>query len=373
MTPCTVYFIVPRIHRVGGYERQAITLAQALPNHGARLKVLTDFQPTVPLANCRMLPTHSILAARAAFRREFATARATGPVVVHVHALYRFSAVGLWTATRLKLPTLLKLPSSTDVQVLFQSPRLSLRLFQPTLQRVDRFLCPSRAVADELRPFLQRPAAATYLPNGVDTRRFLPATSEQRDRQRATLGIRFAHVILHVGRHVSLKGGDVLIRAFARARASLPADTGLVLLGEGEETETWKRLAADLKIGPAVLFAPTHAEPERYFQAADAFVLPSRQEGLPNALLEAMACGLPCIAANTGGIRDVLADGFASQMVPPGDADALAAALPGLFEAGLALGARMRQHIETHFSIDTISQQLIALYDELIRARNSTV
>jgi len=291
-------------------------------------------------------------------------------VVVHVHALYRFSAAGLWAATRHQLPTLLKLPSGTDVQLLFRSPRLALRLFQPTLQRVDRFLCPSRAVAEELRPFLRRPEASVYLPNGVDTRRFCPSSAEEQRHQRDRLGIRFPHVILHVGRHVALKGVDILIRAFAQTRDSLPAGTGLVFLGDGEQTATWKRLVDELGIGQAVLFAPTHAEPERYFQAADAFVLPSLQEGLPNALLEAMACGLPCVASDTGGIRDVLADRFPGQLVAPGDVGALAAALARLFQpAMLALGPQMREHVASDFSIDIISQRLIALYEELIRSK----
>ena len=363
----TIYFVVPRIHRLGGYERQAITLAQALRRQDTRIRVLTDHEPLAPLEDCRVLPARTMLGTYLAFRREFAAARDRGPAVVHVHALYRFSAAGLWAATRQPLPTLLKLPSSTDVQLLFRSPRLALRLFQPTLQRVDRFLCPGRAVAEELRPFLRRPEASVCLPNGVDTRRFCPSSTEEQRHQRDRLGIRFRQVILHVGRHVALKGVDILIKAFAQTSGSLPASTGLVLLGDGELTATWKRLAEELGIGQAVLFAPTHAEPERYFQAADAFVLPSLQEGMPNALLEAMACGLPCVASNTGGARDTLADRFPGQLIEPGDVGALASALARLFQPStLALGPQMREHVGACFSIDVISQRLIDLYEELI-------
>jgi glycosyltransferase involved in cell wall biosynthesis len=243
---------------------------------------------------------------------------------------------------------------------------LALRLFQPTLQRVDRFLCPSRDIVAELGPHLRRPVAATYLPNGVDTRRFSPSTQEEKLQQRDRLGIRFQRVILHVGRHVALKGGDILIRAFAQAKASLPVNTGLLFLGEGEQTETWKQLARELGVGAAVQFAGTSGEPEAYYRAADAFVLPSLNEGMPNALLEAMACGLPCVASDTGGIRDVLAEQFAGQLVTPGDVDALAAALIRLLQPiPLALGPQMRQHVGAHFSIDIMTQRLLALYEEL--------
>ncbi len=365
----TIYFIVPRIDRTGGYERQALTLSRALIALGAPLRILSDREPTELRDHTRTLPSASLLKLHRVFRQEFQEARRAGPVVAHFHALYRFSAVGLWTATRLHLPTLLKLPSNTDVQVLFQSPRLALRLFQPTLQRVDRFLCPSRAVAEELRPRLRRPAAATYLPNGVDTRRFSPSAKDEQLRQRDRLGIRFQHVILHVGRHVALKGGDVLIRAFAKAKASLPVETGLVFLGDGEQTAPWQRLAGELGISEAVLFAPTHDEPEQYYQAADAFALPSLREGMPNTLLEAMACGLPCAASDTGGIRDILADKFPNQLVAPGDVNALAAALAKLLQpSALALGAQMRDHVDAHFSVNVIGRRLIDLYEELIRS-----
>jgi glycosyltransferase involved in cell wall biosynthesis len=277
--------------------------------------------------------------------------------------------MGLFAATRQRLPTLLKLPSSTDVQVLFQSPRLSLRLFQPTLQRVSRFLCPSRDVAEQLRVHLRRPETAVYLPNGVDTRRFSPSVIADKQRHRDHLNIRFGHVILHVGRHVALKGGDVLLKAFAQARQSLPANTGLIFLGEGEQTEAWKQLAEELGVAPAVVFAGSHSEPERYYQAADAFVLTSLREGMPNALLEAMACGLPCLASNTGGIRDVLGERFPNQLVPAGDVNVLARALPALFQPGAsAVGEQMRERVDTHFSIEMISQRLMELYEELLHS-----
>lgn len=368
MKPWTLYFVVPRINRVGGYERQALTLARALIERDAPLRILSDGEPAQLQDHCRTLPSGSLLKICREFQKEFQRARTTGPVVVHFHALYRFSAAGLWAATRQRLPTLLKLPSSTDVQVLFQSPRLSLRLFQPSLQRVSRFLCPSRDVTEQLRAHLRRPEAAVYLPNGVDTSCFVPSAVADKRRQRDHLGIRFGHVILHVGRHAALKSGDVLLKAFAQARQSLPANTGLIFLGQGEQTEAWKRLAEELGVAPEVVFAGSHPEPERYYQAADAFVLSSLREGMPNALLEAMACGLPCLASDTGGIRDVLGERFPNQLVPAGDANALARALPALFQPDAsALGREMREHVEAHFSIEMISQRLMELYEELLR------
>jgi glycosyltransferase involved in cell wall biosynthesis len=370
MKPWTLYFVVPHIDRVGGYERQSVALAQALLRRDLPLRILTD----CPAHCLEMLPPpvrtccHSITAASpvgvySAFRQEFRT----GPAVVHVHALYRFSALAILAALRQRIPVLLKLPSSTDVKTLFQPRRFSLRLFRPALQRIDRFICPSRQVAEELQSHLRRKEAAVYVPNGVDTGRFAPASTEQRQSMRQKLGIPFANVILFVGRHVALKGADVLLRAFAQCRTGLPPNTGLVFVGDGDQKTHWQLLARDLGLETSVLFVGTQATPEEFYQAADGFTLPSLREGMPNTLLEAMASGLPCLASDTGGIRDVFGERFARQLVAPGDIAALAQRLPDLLvPEAPALGAQMRAHAETCFSIQAVAKQLLDLYQQLL-------
>jgi glycosyltransferase involved in cell wall biosynthesis len=372
MKDWTLYFVVPRIDRIGGYERQSATLAQALLRLGQPLRILTDrpahclkMLPPPVRACCQSITATSPVGVYRAFSRAFRS----GPAVVHVHALYRFSAIAILAALRQRVPVLLLLPSSTDVQTLFQPRRFSLRLFQPALQRIDRFICPSRQIAEALQPYLKRREAAVYVPNGVDTGRFAPASDAQRRSLRQKLGIPFAKVIVFVGRHVALKGGDVLLRAFARCRAGLPPDTGLVFVGDGDQKASWQLLARDLGLETAALFVGIQAEPEGFYQAADAFVLPSLREGMPNALLEAMASGLPCLASDTGGIRDVLAERFPEQLVQPGNADALASALASLLRSETAaLGEQMRAHVKAHFSADVISQRLMELYKELLQS-----
>jgi glycosyltransferase involved in cell wall biosynthesis len=108
---------------------------------------------------------------------------------------------------------------------------------------------------------------------------------------------------------------------------------------------------------------------EQYYRAADVFVLPSLREGLPNALLEAMACGLASIASRLPGVTDsVVTDGVDGLLVEPAGREALAAALGRLLgDADLRrrLGCAARQTVEARFSLPSIASRYISLYEEL--------
>jgi len=378
MDPLTIYFIVPRIERTGGYEHQALALAQALlRDPSVQLRIVTDTPaarrnelPASVQSCCESFEARSPATLYRSFSKEFSAARRRAPTVVHAHALYRFSASALAAALRHNLPTLLKLPTEHDASMLFESKRPGIRVFRPVLKRLDAFVCPSRAVVDELQRHINRTDQAVFLPNAVDTFRFRPAEEQERRTQRLQLAIPFEHVILFVGRHVTRKGGDVLLRAFAKCGPSLPSSVGLVFLGDGDRKPDWRKLARSLGIGDQVMFFDSHRAPEPFYSAADAFVLPSLFEGMPNALLEAMASGLPCLASQIGGVTDVLEDSFTGQLFPAGSVDALAAKLPGvLLPDARPIGSAMRTHVEAFHSVETISRQLIALYRKLIAGR----
>ncbi|MBX6323738.1 MAG: glycosyltransferase family 4 protein [Rhodospirillaceae bacterium] len=153
-------------------------------------------------------------------------------------------------------------------------------------------------------------------------------------------GQRGASQILAVGRLGFEKGYDVLLHAFAAS--GLPArGARLTILGEGPERAALEALARRLGIAGAVSLPGVVAEPERWMARCAVFVLPSRFEGFPNALLEAMAMGCAVIAADCdSGPRHIVRDGTDGVLVPVEDVDALAAALVRLIEDA-ALRARL--------------------------------
>jgi glycosyltransferase involved in cell wall biosynthesis len=158
-----------------------------------------------------------------------------------------------------------------------------------------------------------------------------------------------------------------LLQAFASLPAALRARARLVFAGDGD-VDALK--AAAREHGDAVeVHSWVSAEQRNALLAAsDVFVLPSFQEGVPMAMLEAMACGLPVITTPVGGIPDVITDGEEGRLIAPGDVDALCRAMGALIEdeaQRLALGARARLRAE-RFDVNLFAAELASMYRTLL-------
>lgn len=165
---------------------------------------------------------------------------------------------------------------------------------------------------------------ATYvIPNPM---RPMRSESTPAPRQHAS-----AHAIVAMGRLVEQKGFDILVEAFSRC-ATKHSDWSLVILGEGPQRTRLEAAAAELGIGGRVHLVGQVREPDTILKGADLFVLSSRYEGFPNALVEAMACELPVVSTDcsSGGPRDIIRDGVDGILVPPRDVEALASAMDRL-------------------------------------------
>ncbi|QAZ66032.1 glycosyltransferase family 4 protein [Solidesulfovibrio carbinolicus] len=193
------------------------------------------------------------------------------------------------------------------------------------------------------------------IPNGVDTARFTPAESLEESGP-----VR----LVFVGRVVHQKGLDVLLTALARLPAGV--DYELTIVGDGPLRGALTEQAAALGVLSRLRFAGwagREAMPE-LLRRADLFVFPSRDEGMPNAVLEAMAAGLPVIATRISGNEEVVADGETGLLVPPDDPDALAGALAGLLaDAALRrrLGAAGRERVCREYSWRSVAERYAAL------------
>jgi glycosyltransferase involved in cell wall biosynthesis len=133
-------------------------------------------------------------------------------------------------------------------------------------------------------------------------------------------------VVLAAGRLVALKGYDTLLRAFARVRQETPVR--LVILGEGPERPNLERLAAELGVAADVDMPGFDPNPFRYMKRAGVFVLSSRYEGLPNVLIQALACGCPVVSTDCpSGPSEILDGGRYGALVPVDDVEAMAGAI----------------------------------------------
>lgn len=156
------------------------------------------------------------------------------------------------------------------------------------------------------------------------------------------------------------KGLETLLEGVARGR--LP-DAAVVLAGRGSLETELKRQVQDLAF--PVLLPGWLDDVSSFLAALDVFVLPSRREGMPLAVLEAMAAGLPIVASRVGGIPEALRDGAAGILTPPGDADAIGAALRRLaLEDDLAsrLGDEAHRVWGAEHRADVMIERTAALY-----------
>ena len=215
---------------------------------------------------------------------------------------------------------------------------------------------------------VERVQARYGVPNAKIARVFNPLDAgrwhaEGRDAVRASLGLPAEAVVVawHGRVDLRIKGLDVLVDAW---RLVARDDRRLLLVGSGAHADELRSLLAGTDGVQWVDEYVLDRERMRgYLSAADLYVFPSRREGIPVAPVEAMACGLPVVAADVPGMRDILAGEGASGglVVPRGDAQALAAALDELLPdepRRRDLGRLARQRVEEAFSLDSVGEQL---------------
>jgi len=179
------------------------------------------------------------------------------------------------------------------------------------------------------------------------------------------------HTLLAAGRLHPQKGFDLLLNAFARLAGSHP-DWDLVILGEGPERARLAAQAQDLGLSRRVSLPGALSPMDSHYLAAEAFVLPSRFEGFPNALAEAMAHGLPVLAADCpGAIRDLVDPGVNGLLAPVEDVPALADGLALLFDSPgerARLGTAAREVAE-RYNEDTVLDQWEGLLSGISKGR----
>jgi glycosyltransferase involved in cell wall biosynthesis len=240
----------------------------------------------------------------------------------------------------------------------------------------DRILSVSPKLVDAYLAAGLPAARITLVPNGIDTTRFVPADDRERLALRQSLGLPESRpTIVFVGFFSQDKQPHVLVEAWLQAHAQTGLDATLALVGATRSAyfevddgiADRLRAATDARgLGDRLVFAGTTRSVERYLRAADLFVLPSRREGLPVALLEAMACGLPCIASRLHGSTDtIIEDGRTGVLVPAGDVEALSLAMTALLAdrpRATALGLAARDAVVRRFSSDEVAARWLDVY-----------
>jgi len=196
------------------------------------------------------------------------------------------------------------------------------------------------------------------IPNGVDASRFTPAGRDWAPGR-----------LLFVGRIVYQKGLDVLLRALGGLR---DLEWSLTLAGDGKQRPELEAQASALGIAERIHFTGWLAKDAvaAQYRQANLYVAPSRNEGMPNVVLEAMASGLPVVASEVAGNGELVTPGFNGLLVPPEDAEALQAALRSLLsepEKMQKMGAASRQRVVESYTWDSAAAQYLEIARELVQ------
>ncbi|WP_437510887.1 glycosyltransferase family 4 protein [Sorangium sp. So ce1099] len=239
----------------------------------------------------------------------------------------------------------------------------------PALQRCARVVAVSGALGERLVELgVPRERVVVQL-NAVDGERF---SIRDRAAPRQRLGVPAdAKVVLYAGYHVPEKGVDVLVEAMAHLDRSGRRDVHLMMVGGGELLEPLRARVSELGLGDRVqLFGwalPTQI-PD-YMAACDVFCLPSRREGCPNVVLEALASGRPVVATRVGGVPELVREGQGGNglLVPAGDPQALGDALVRALETAWDPAA-LRGSVGA-LSWDVVGERYHALLEEVLGER----
>jgi glycosyltransferase involved in cell wall biosynthesis len=373
--PRKVLFLVDSLE-IGGSESQAVELALRLSSarytvtlaclrmQGPLLKrlqgsgiSLLEFHPPGGIDSLR--GGWQLLRLAAFLRRQRVD-------VVHTHDLWS-NLLGVPAALLARVPVIIS--SQRDLSHLSWYRRR--RMWLRRLQRL------SSAVVVNAGPIREQLIREGQVPsekirvvhNGVDVGNFDRAS---RDSGVVLANTAVAKRVVLVGNMTSdVKGHSVLIRAAPAVVREFP-EARFILVGDGVLRKQFETQAADLGLGKHFLFLGSREDVPEILSACDIAVLPSRMEGLPNALLEYLAAGLATVATHTGGNPEVVSDGITGLLVPPDNPDLLAAAILRLLrdpDLVRRLGQSGREHVRDSFGFERLVKQIETLYSELLARR----
>lgn len=222
--------------------------------------------------------------------------------LIDAHCIYPDGVGAVLAAKFLKKPIVLS-ARGTDINLYTQYPLVRKQIIA-TLNNADKIIAVSEALKNKINELGIDNSKIITIPNGIDTYRFRPLSKIE---ARKKLNLPFEKkIILSIGNLIEGKGFHHIINALDKIKKK--EDILLVIIGEGEYRKKIERLIKVLEISPYIKLvgAKPHEEIPWWYNAADIFCLYSQREGCPNVLLESLACGLPIIATDVGGIREII-------------------------------------------------------------------
>ena len=376
--PVHIVHVVYRLD-VGGMENGLVNIINRLPKSRFRHSVVcltrsSDFANRISDSDVQVFELFKKPGKDfAAYRRFFRLLRRLRPEILHTRNLgtLDLTLLGMFSGTPIRVHGEHGWDAS-DPQGTSRKYRLMRRLCDIA---VGRYVAVSTDIADWLNKVIGiRRDRVTHICNGVDTDRFKPGGAAADIPWASQAGEEL--VLGSIGRLDPIKNFDLLLDSVAKLAASEDdrcRSVRLVLVGDGPQQSALKTRARELGIEERVWFAGSRNDVPELLRAFDLFVLPSRNEGISNTVLEAMASGLPVIATQVGGNPELVVDGETGALIAPNDAQVIADAISRYaLEPAMRQdhGAAARRRVLGRFSLESMVQAYAGLYDELLSSHS---
>jgi glycosyltransferase involved in cell wall biosynthesis len=370
-----VLFLIDHLMALGGGETNLLKVVELMPPELVRCSIAT-FRIKPEIRESIHVPVHIFPWRRVyhldAWKAAFTLRKLIRDEHVDIVQTY-FETSNLWGGIVAKLSGALLLSSRRDMGILRKTKHaLAYRVVN---RLADRVL----AVSEEVKKFCvdaERidPHKISVVYNGVDLKHI--AAEDPETNPYATADWAGAsHIITCVANVRRVKGIDVLVRTAERVCRELPGAVFLVAgsLYEREYSEEVQKMIRDMGLGKNVRLLGFVGDPVPLLKMSNAFCLLSRSEGFCNALLEAMACGVPSVVTRVGGNPEAIREGENGFMVPVEDDAAAAERLLYLLcnpERAAKIGESGRTSAQTRFSAEAMIKRLIVLYRDLLAKRD---
>lgn len=237
-----------------------------------------------------------------------------------------------------------------------------------SLRRMDRIIAVSKAVSKDLTDRGVKREKIEVIYNGIAIKEthvdhLIKAGSSESYGQQATV------TLGAIGRITAVKGYQYLIEAMPFVLSAIP-DCRLLIAGDGPMRDELSRKISLLGLDSHITFVGYQDSTDRFLSTIDVFVMPSLSEGLPMALLEAMACKKPIVASSVGGIPEVINDGENGILVPPANPEALSLGILKLCTDRYhwaRMSQKAKELVEKSFSSRNMAEQYVALYSRFMQ------
>lgn len=379
--PIRVAAVILEYHPiVGGAQRQLAQLAPMIRSHGIDLRVFTRRYPNLPSSEVingvsvtRLpAPGPKPLAGPLFIGSTLRALQQFKPHLIHAFSLFSPLTTAVWAKRFWNIPVVVKILRGGqlgDIQRIQKKINGEQRLASYR-RHVDRFIAISSEIQSELTHIGVSAQQQLALPNGVDVEGMTPPGQEEKVALRHKLNLPKGPLIIYTGRFVPAKQLPQLLTVWQEVQRHCP-EAHLLLLGDGPEEQKLRDMNPQ-----RVIFGGRKKDVTPYLQAADIFILPSANEGLSNAMLEAMATGLPVIATAVGGAPDIIEHGYNGWLINPQSPEEMTIALLTLIrkpELIAQLGRRGRRRMTEAYSLENIATQHVSLYQSLALPRQPIV